>query len=196
MNRTCATALAMWGIFWGGFALADGEVRTNLLPADAFETDERGQLAGGWRSAQHSSDASYEFSTQNGELSIRRTGDEPWGQVTLQLDPRPLAGQELEFSVEVAGDFRFDHEGLSLGPPGIEVIAEGRSADLRQRMMGSQTLLSESQSWDVAEGAYDWTPLALRFVVPETASRLRVAVTMTLGGELRVRNPRLVPVSD
>ena len=73
-----------------------------LLTDPQFET--LWQHDGVWRYKQHSRRQSFRVNTGEGELSIARTGGEPWAVVRQKItDPR-LSGQNLRYSAELKGD--------------------------------------------------------------------------------------------
>ncbi|WP_151702561.1 hypothetical protein [Nitrincola alkalilacustris] len=171
---------------------ASAEDVPNILDS-GFEPDGRGGVARPWSTSQHSDHPSYVFSVDDGVLSIRRFDFEPWGQVAQRLDATPFAGKRLEFVVELSGEFDLSY-GEPIEPTGISVVLRGLDEDIRYRMLGSQILKTPYASIGEFEGGMEWQPLSLVFDVPPLATELEVFVRMSLGGELRARNPRLTLV--
>lgn len=171
-----------------------------LLENPGFEDHEgSGIVARPWSFSQHAGDTSYRVRVEEGVLRIERIGNEPWGQITQQLSPEDVAahtGAIMEFSVDISADLT-DEFGEPMSPTGPSVGIWGYADDTPPHlrgMLGSSLLLSERSPIDLGPGTHDWQRHVIRFQVPDNATRLEVAVAMTLGGEIRVRDPHLAVV--
>jgi hypothetical protein len=124
---------------------------------------------------------------------IERIGGEPWGHFAQVLQDDSLAGQWLEFSVELRAELDDSH-----GPP---MQATGPTVLIRGRLPTDPTFLGlrilHAQDADPAlePGIHPWRRHALRFEVPKAvALEITVAVQLTHGGWIELRNPSLVAV--
>ena len=164
------------------------EAAEQLLKNPAFESTESGIEA--WSYSQHAGDISYEYEGREGVLTIRRTGVEPWGLLAQKLQAQPLAGQTLQLTLEVQGDFAVTDAPV-FEPASVNLSVQGWSQNPAMRFMGLQ-MLGESRyqlPQDLPGGS--WQPVELRLVVPETAVSVELTLVMGYQGEMRVRNPIL-----
>lgn len=166
------------------------------IKSASFTGDDNNTLTD-WRLLQHSSNKSYQASVADEVIALTRTGTEPWGKISQRFSKKeliPLVGKRLEFSVEVKGDFT-DEYGEPVEPPSIAVKVKGITKGA-PAMMGSSTLLYQSEPIFETLGVAPWRRYAVQFDVP-AAEQARVvdielAITMTTGGTLWARGPALV----
>jgi len=164
------------------------EAAEQLLKNPAFESNENGIEA--WSYSQHAGDISYEYEGSEGVLTIRRTGVEPWGLLAQEFQAQPLAGQTLQLTLEVQGDFVASDTPV-FEPASVNLLVQGWPQNPAMRFMGLQ-MLGESRyqlPQDLPGGS--WQPVALSLVVPETAVSVELTLVMGYQGEMRVRNPVL-----
>ena len=170
------------------------DASTELLANVDFDLSADGSLAE-WGLTQHAGAVSYERSVSEGVLSLVRVGAEPWGQISQSLPADAWAGKRLRYSVELSAELD-----LKWGPPlqstglSISVMGLGPS-DLP--MMGRRHLLTLLSDPGVPVGKTDWQRYALEFEVPQgRALELIAAVQLSHGGQLRMRAPSLVVLSE
>lgn len=156
--------------------------------------DEQGRLLRPWSFSQHAGDPSYEYRIDMGTMTIRRIDVEPWGKLGQRISLEELEpGETLEFEVEMLPELSEEY-GEPMVPTGLEVNVRGYAgnADLpRSPMMGSARLLSERLPVERVESHPEWAVYTLQFDLPEGATRLEVAVVMSMGGALHLRRPSL-----
>jgi hypothetical protein len=174
---------------------AQTQVDPGLILNPRFEPGDAGVRIAHWSSSQHAGEPSYEIEGKDGVLVIRRIGKEPWGLVSQRVEASGLAGKQLEFSMELAGELE-DTYGPALEPAGLVVQVMGRgAADLP--MMGKRHLLVMTDDPGLPVGKHGWARRSLRFEMPEARDlELTVGVQMTEGGELRARAPQLRVLED
>lgn len=169
---------------------ADDERSGNLLDGGRFEGDaETRAPLPPWQASQHSGPTSYTFEVEDGVLTIRRIDREPWGQVTHPFDFGPFRGQRLRWSVEAAGDLN-EQWTARLERTGIGVLIFAQD-DALSAFVGRNMLLTDYIPTPVQIGRFDWTRIEHEFEVPANAGRGEVSIRMTMGGQLKLRNPRL-----
>jgi hypothetical protein len=170
-------------------------VDPGLIMNPRFEPGEGAVRIAHWSSTQHAGVPSYEVEATDGTLVIRRIGKEPWALVSQSLDATELAGKQLEFSMELAGELDETY-GPALEPAGLVVRIMGRSAtDLP--MMGKRHLLVMTDVPGLTAGRHAPARRQLRFQIPEGGDlELTVGVQLTLGGELRARAPQLRVINE
>jgi len=173
-------------------AAAEG---AGLLQNPEFVDLGKGPEQAVWSTGQHALGGSYEFTVEQGVLSIRRTGAEPWGMVAQDLSVDALAGKRLRLSMDLAADLD-DSWGAPIQPSGLVVKVTGYGPN-DPPMMGERILLAQVSEPGIAAGQHDWQTHSLEFEVPSGHHvSLRAGVQLTSGGVLRVRNPRLELLDD
>jgi hypothetical protein len=150
-----------------------------------------------WTFSHHASTDSYELTVDQGVAAIRRVGPEPWAffAQTLPEDSiEQLAGRRLVFSVELRGQLDTAEWGKPFEPTGLLAKmwqrpgAGGRRA---HALLGSERSHSERLAIPGDASLPDWKRHTLEFDTPESLSRLQIAVVMSTGGTLEIRNPSL-----
>jgi hypothetical protein len=170
-------------------------VAPGLLLDPRFEIAGDAQSLRHWTLSQHAGASSYEYDVEDGVLSLRRIGVEPWGIIQQQLDANDWAGKTMEFSADLAAELD-DSYGAPFDATGLSVSALGFGpGDLP--MMGKRILLAATQEPGLDLGEHGWKRHRLRFTLPEaTEVDLRLSVQLTYGGELKMRSPSLVIVES
>ncbi|MET1080761.1 MAG: hypothetical protein ABWY06_22345 [Pseudomonas sp.] len=152
------------------------------------------KIAEPWLTSQHAGVPSYEFSSLDGVLSIKRVDEQVWAHLAQRIDVSQLHGQTLEFSVELSGTLDQSH-GEPLGPTGLGLTLRGKTPDQPRSMPNRAILFNQSSEPGMSVGAQDWQRQSLRFKVPTTEEARDVEaelyIVMTLGGELKARGPSL-----
>ena len=146
-----------------------------------------------WRLTQHAGPVSYTAKAEQGVVRIERVGGEPWGHFAQVLEDDGLAGQWLEFSAELRAELD-DSYGEPMQPTGLAVLVRGRlPAD--PPMLGMRILHASDVDFDLQPGSHGWRRHVYRFQVPEAVSlQVKLAVQLTHGGWIEMRNPSLVAV--
>lgn len=170
----------------------------NLLEYPGFDTHEGSDtLLRPWSFSQHAGEQSYRYTVEDGVLRIQRVGDEPWGMVSQRIareKAEDLEGMIMEFSVDISAELTEDFgEPMFPTGPSVQIWAHSGEENLHLRAMAGTRLVLTERS-ELGPGTHDWQRHTVRFRVPEHLARLEVNVAMTLGGEIRVRDPRLVIV--
>ncbi len=156
-----------------------------------FEMAAAGGIAPPWGFRQHSGETSYELETDAGVATIRRIAIEPWGQLLQRVDLKAYRGQRMVYSAEFAGDLNGDY-GEPMSATGLGIVISGTSS--MPGIGGRPTVFDAEGQPQLGTTRFDWTQQQIVFDVPERAESAELTIRMTLGGELRVRNPRLYVV--
>lgn len=181
-------------------ACGDERPDPGLITAPGF-ADESGRLAGAWRFAHHATTGSYRLQVSDGIASIERVGHEPWAMLVQTVPDeslRALAGRRLAFSMDIRADLEDETWGRPLQPTGLSVhtwlqTGDGQASAL-SAMLGPRQAETRRLALPPDARIPDWTRHTLEFPVPEDVARLEIAVVMSSGGHLQVRNPALYPL--
>lgn len=164
------------------------EAAEQLLKNPAFEWV--GDEIEAWSYSQHAGELSYEYQSHKGVLAIRRTGVEPWGLLAQELQAQPLAGQMLQLTLEVQGDFVITDTPV-FEPASINLLVKGWPQNPALRFMGLQALGESRYTLPQDLPGSSWQPVSLSLMVPATAVSVELTLVMGYQGEMRVRNPLL-----
>lgn len=160
----------------------------NLLANTDFATNVAG-AAPPWMTSQHAGEKSFELTLANGTARIEKIASQPWFTLSQGLQAMPLRGETLEYSAELKLDLHeegVDHAFKAGG--GLTMILRG---DPDPVMGGDRLLASEKFEHEPHIGTWDWTPVAIRFTVPDTATSLRLGFAQYANGSMEIRNPAL-----
>lgn len=155
-------------------------VSQNLL-ADAGFSD----ISGGvWAYTQHAGDRSFSVTSEQGQLTIIRTGVQPW-MLLKQKVARPAINSDLiskwVFSAELKGQIETD-------PPlhGFEHVA---GLFLQPAMSPMSAKVAEH---DPNQGVWDWQRVEVSAPVLSSSGVVQAGFVHQAGGSLWARNPSLV----
>lgn len=186
-------ALAMLVALLPSATRAETEWDGGLFASPDFAPGDTGKPLGHWSTGQHALGGSYEFTSADGVLTIRRTGREPWGMVSQDFPADAYVGKRLRLSMEIATELD-DSWGEPIEPSGLVVRVTGYGL-MDSPMMGARILVAETAALEL-DGP-DWQELSMEFDVPESRHvELRAGVQLTSGGVLRARKPRLEVIQD
>lgn len=171
-----------------------------LVGNPRFEVREDGKrIATPWLASQHTGVLSFEYTSADEVLTIKRIDEQVWGHLSQRVDGAQLQGKTLEFSAELSGTLDKSY-GEPLGPTGLGVIVHGRPADFPRSMPGRSILTTQYSEPALTEGTHEWQRHSIRFEVPpvEQANsiELELFIGLTLGGTLKARGPSLRVVTD
>lgn len=176
--------------------LAQSHIHAAVLADPAFETiSGQGGPSTVWSQVQHAGEPSYKFSAQKGELTITRTGSEPWGILVQELDMKTLRGRTISFKAEAMGDF-LPMTTSQFEPTGISLRVTGFSANPALRMLGSKVLVDKVQPVDGKIGEKVWQTYEIIAEIPDAEVEGEISFRLTRDGALKVRNPRVEILSD
>ncbi|TXS96181.1 hypothetical protein FV139_01355 [Parahaliea maris] len=164
------------------------EAGNNLLANAEFATNVAG-AAPPWMSSQHAGEKSFELTLANGTAKIEKIATQPWFTLSQGLQATPLRGQTLEYSAELKLDLNEEgvNHGFKVGG-GLMMTLRG---DPDPVMGGDRLLASEKFEHEPHMGTWDWTPVTLRFTVPENATSVRLGFAQYANGSMEIRKPAL-----
>lgn len=139
-----------------------------------------------WQSSEHAAGGTFEPKVEDGTLSIRKIGNEPWFLVAQSTEARELAENTLAFSAELKLDLHEprDPHGFGYGG-GLSIMAK----------RGGKVVVNSSMAHQPNFGVHDWQPVEVVFQLPKNSTYLRVGFVHQAGGTLKVRNPALYVVN-
>lgn len=160
----------------------------NLLVNPDFGRGQGDELAP-WRARQHAGRGSFETEVAEGEVTIKRTGPEPWFTLTQQLAAEDLQGHRLLYVAELKLDLSAEDWPEVTAPGGglvltvwgtLPVAAAGERVVIDRRMDREPTL-----------GTTEWFTAWQTVVLPQNATKLEVGFVHRAMGTLTLRNARL-----
>ncbi|MEH6582449.1 MAG: hypothetical protein V7754_10985 [Halioglobus sp.] len=161
-----------------------------LLDPSFTERDDHGRLAH-WRSLQHAGESSFEVTIENGELTIAKTGTQPWFMFRQSIKTEQLAGKKLAFDAEL----KFD-----LQPPAVaSMFTLGGGLQLAAKPASSgRPLLRSSLNHEPRLGKVDWHAVQVVVQLPRRTGLIELGFAHQADGVLQIRQPtfRLVDESE
>ncbi|TGD73016.1 hypothetical protein E4634_12075 [Mangrovimicrobium sediminis] len=140
-----------------------------------------------WSASQHASEPSFAYGVEDGVLTIRKTGKEPWFLLTqIVQDYTSLAGQEVEYSAEIR---------LDLQPPSIPHGFKDGGGLVLTALVGGRNAVNSVLEHEPHIGTSDWQRVAIRATLPRQINQLRLGILHQADGTLQVRNPQLRPAN-
>ena len=104
----------------------------NLLQDPDFVTLDAPRRERKWSSAQHGGTPSFQYSADNGELLIEKTGPEPWFILTQSISGDDIPGKRLVFGAEIK---------LDMQPPAVpHAFKQGGGLTVTARANGKTVL--------------------------------------------------------
>jgi len=141
-----------------------------------------------WRSSQHAGEKSFELEFGNGELTIIKTGTQPWYYLRQNIAAEELAGKKLALNAELKLDFKQSRRPTVGG--GLKVVA--RASNLQ----GRKLLLRSTFDHQPHNGKTDWYPVQVVVQLPKKTSVVEVGFLHQGEGTLQVRNPSFQLVDE
>jgi hypothetical protein len=133
-----------------------------------------------WFSSQHAGEDSFELEFGNGELTIIKTGTQPWYYLRQYIAAEELAGKKLAFTAELKLDLE-KSESPTVGG-GLKVVARASGA------RGRKLLLRSIFDHQPRNGKTDWYPVQVITRLPKNTHIVEVGLLHQADGTLQVRN--------
>jgi hypothetical protein len=144
-----------------------------------------------WTTAQHAGENSYQYTVDNGELSISKIGTQPWFVFKQRMDTPTLAGKKLAFYAELKLDLR--SPAIEQAPPiggGLSLTAKAGTNGQGKILMAA-TLLNEPRL-----GKVDWHPVQVVVELPAKTQSVILGGLQQADGSMKIRNPKLQRVDE
>ena len=136
-----------------------------------------------WRYRQHAGAQSFSLEAEDGVLTFKRVGPEPWAIFRQSITDERLDGATIRFTVDLQGDVSPDVTHGFEAKAGI-FLQIGRRPDA---FMGDQ---------DPGTGQWDWQRYSVTETLPVGVNSLNVGFIHQAGeGAIEARNPSLVLVN-
>lgn len=152
----------------------------NLLQDADFALEKQDGRSKSWGTLQHAGERSFEFTIENGELTIKRIGIEPWGIFRQRLRTNDLGGARMAFTAELKMDLSSD---------GMEMPPIGGGLNLTARSGNNRVLLQSKFNHEPRLGKTDWQPVQVIVDIPETTATIELGFMHHASGVLQVRKP-------
>ena len=136
-----------------------------------------------WRYRQHAGAQSFSLEAEDGVLTFKRVGPEPWAIFRQSITDERLDGATIRFTVELQGNISPDVT-HGFEPKAGLFLQIGRHPDA---FMGDQ---------DPGTGQWDWQSYSVTETLPVGVNSLNVGFIYQAGeGAIEARNPSLVLVN-
>ena len=166
-------------------------VAGNLLQDPMFLQRKPAGVLGYWVGTQHAGEPSFELEFDSGELTINKTGTQPWFYFRQNVAVEQFVGKKLALTAELKLDMQQQQsqQGLIVGG-GIKMVARSSS------LQGRKLLLRSTLDHEPHIGKTDWDPVQVVIELPKGSSTLDVGFLHQADGTLQVRNPSLQLVDE
>jgi hypothetical protein len=152
----------------------------NLLQDADFELEKQDGRSKAWGALQHAGEKSFEYTIENGELTIEKIGTQPWGIFRQRLRTSDLNGTRMAFTAELKMD---------LSPDGARIPPTGGGLNLTARSGNNRILLRSTLNHEPRIGKTDWQPVRVIVDIPETTEIIELGFLHQASGVLQVRKP-------
>lgn len=132
-----------------------------------------------WMYSQHAGEPSFSLVAQDGELEIRRIGDEPWMLLTQIVSQPSMGGSTMRFSAELKAD--------APAQPPIHGFSHRAGLYLKVGNRRDAILADHEPN----NGVWDWQTTVVEKVIPQGVTKLSVGFVHQSGGVLWIRKPEL-----
>ncbi|MDA9941385.1 hypothetical protein N9C62_02130 [Luminiphilus sp.] len=141
------------------------------------------EVASQWRYRQHAGDQSFSVEAQDGVLTFKRLGSEPWAIFRQSITDERLDGATIRFTADLQGDVSPDVT-HGFGAKAGLFLQIGKRPDA---FMGDQ---------DPSNGQWDWQTYSVTETLPVGVTSVNVGFIHQAGeGAIEARNPSLVLVN-
>ena len=141
------------------------------------------ELGSQWRYRQHAGDQSFSVEAQDGVLTFKRLGSEPWAIFRQSITDERLDGATIRFTADLQGDVSPDVT-HGFGAKAGLFLQIGKRPDA---FMGDQ---------DPSNGQWDWQTYSVTETLPVGVNSVNVGFIHQAGeGAIEARNPSLVLVN-
>ena len=155
-------------------------VSENYLQDADFALEQKDPRSTHWNSLQHAGEDSFKFSIESGELTVKRTGSQPWGVMQQKLRTKDLGGARVAFTADLKLDLRA--EGLAAFPRGGGLSLAARS--------GSNRILRQSVlNHKPRTGKTEWQQVRVIVDLPKKTKIIDLGFLLQTAGSMQVRNP-------
>jgi hypothetical protein len=152
----------------------------NLLQDADFELEKQNTRSKVWNTLQHAGDKSFNFSIENGELTIDKIGTQPWGVFRQKLSAEDFRGARMAFAAELKMD---------LTPEGVWMQPVGGGLNLTARSGDNRVILQSKLQHEPRLGQTDWQPVRVIVDIPENTEYVQLDFLHQASGVLQVRKP-------
>ena len=123
-----------------------------------------------------------EYSVDNGELLIEKTGIEPWFLMTQIIERDQIPGKTVVFSAEIKLDMR---------PPEKPHGFKQGGGLILTGMANNRPVVSLTMEHEPHMGSTDWQRVQMQAELPRSVQKVRLGFIHQADGSFSVRNPSL-----
>ena len=152
----------------------------NLLQDADFELEKQNPQSKIWNTLQHAGEESFDFSIENGELTIAKIGTQPWGVFRQRLAAEDFRGARMAFTAELKMD---------LSPEGMRMHPVGGGLNLTARSGDNRIVLHSKLEHEPRLGQTDWQPVRVIVDIPGNTETVELDFLHQASGVLQVRKP-------
>ena len=142
-----------------------------------------------WTAIQHAGEHSFEVTYEGEEVTIRKTGTQPWMMLKQRLRDTDLGRKKAAFTAEIK---------LDLHPPAnFHAFKQGGGLQITATSNSSARLLLKSTLDHTPRmGKTDWQKVQVVVKFPPKASTVEVSFLHQADGVVQIRNPSLRLVDE
>lgn len=163
----------------------------NLLQNSHFEQRTADGGLTSWQRSQHAGDSSYDVNIEGGELTITKTGPQPWFLMRQKIKAKALTGKKLALTAELKLGLTNPkiEQAFKVGG-GLQIVA--RSSDAKGRKILLRSLLNH----EPRIGTTEWHNVQVIIEPPKGTASLEIGVLHQADGVMSIRNPSLKLVDE
>jgi hypothetical protein len=156
------------------------KVGKNYLRDADFALEQKDPQSKHWVGLQHAGETSFEFTFEDGELSIQKIGTQPWGILRQKLRNADLGGARMAFTAEIK---------LDLSGEGVQAYPIGGGLELTARSGRNRILLHSALNHKPRLGNTPWQTVEVIVDIPNRTKVIDLSFLHQASGLMQIRNP-------
>ena len=158
----------------------------NLIEDPGFTTVGGSRRERKWLASEHGAGGSFEHSVNNGVLTIKKTGVEPWFLFSQMIDRKDIKGKKFVYGAEIKLNVKPDsgNHAFKQGA-GLTLTAFQNNKPVVRSMMDHEPHL----------GTTEWESVQTVVELPMGVETVRVGIIHQAKGAIRVRKPYLMRIA-
>ena len=155
-------------------------VGENYLRDADFALEQQDPRSTHWVGLQHAGETSFEFTFEDGELSMKKIGTQPWGILRQKLRNSDLGGARMAFAAEIK---------LDLTGEGVGAFPVGGGLELTARSGRNRILLHSQLNHKPRLGKTQWQRVQVIIDIPQNTKVIDLSFLHQASGVMQIRNP-------
>lgn len=152
----------------------------NYLQDADFALEQQDQRSKHWVGLQHAGETSFEFTFEDGELSMKKIGTQPWGVLRQKLRNSDLGGARMAFAADIK---------LDLSGEGVGAFPVGGGLALTARSGRNRILLHSALNHKPRLGKTKWQMVQVIVDIPRNTKVIDLSFLHQASGVMQIRNP-------